>query len=150
MFFENLKRKYFGWCLFACGIGFFKIIENVREFDLPGLLTNAVTVLVLAFICYCIAYCVRALLSLLGINLPKFLSLLLIALVLLSAMYVSYTKAANQNKEAAMQVGEKVFKFVAGVIIADKADDVWDAIEENVDAIEDKAEEIVYGTLDHI
>ena len=41
MFFQKLKRQYFAWCLFACGIGISHIIENVREFDPLGLLVNA-------------------------------------------------------------------------------------------------------------
>lgn len=73
MFFQKLKRQYFTWCFFACGIVLSNIIENLRAFDLLRLLVNAFMVLALAFICYCIAYGVCAVLSLLGINVPKFL-----------------------------------------------------------------------------
>jgi hypothetical protein len=74
MFLEKLKRQYFGWCLFACGIGLFNIIENVRTFNPLGLLVNALMVLTLAFICYCIAFGISAVLTLLGIDLQKLLS----------------------------------------------------------------------------
>ena len=93
MFFQKLKRQYFAWCLFACGIGLSHIIENVRAFDPLRLLINVFMVLALAFLFYCITYCVCAVLSLLGINLPKFLSLLLITLVLFSVMAVPNTEA---------------------------------------------------------
>ena len=93
MFFQKLKRQYFTWCLFACGIGISHIIENVRAFDPLGLLVNAFMVLALAFLFYCIAYCVCSVLSLMGISLPKFLSLLLITLVLFSVMAVPNTEA---------------------------------------------------------
>lgn len=73
MFFAKLKRQYFAWCLFVCSIMTSHITENVQAFDLSRLLINALMVLALAFICYCIAYCVCAVLSSLGINLPKFL-----------------------------------------------------------------------------
>ena len=71
MFLEKLKRQYFGWCLFACGIGLFNIIDNVRTFNPLRLLVNALMVLTLAFICYCIAFGVSAILTLLGIDLQK-------------------------------------------------------------------------------
>lgn len=127
MFFEKLKRQYFVWCLFAGSLGASNIIENVRAFDLRLLLVNAFMVLALAFLCYCIAYCVCAVLSLLGINLPKFLSLLLIALVLFSVMPVPESQA--NAKEAAKQGAKKVLIFIATVIGYDKADDAWDATE---------------------
>ena len=125
MFFEKLKRQYLAWCIFTSGIGVSHIIESVRAFDPLALIVNAFMVLALAFLCYCIAYCVCAVLSLLGINLPKFLSLLLITLVLFSVMAVPNTEA--NMKEGAKNVARGVFIFVAGVIIDDAADEVWDA-----------------------
>ena len=145
MFFQKLKRQYFTWCLFVCGIAISHIIENVRAFDPLGLMVNAFMMFALAFLFYCITYCVCAVLSLLGINLPKFLSLLLIALVLFSVIPVSNTEA--NAKQAAKEGAKKVFIFVAGVVIGDAADDVWDAAEEWV---EDTAYDAVYGTAEDV
>lgn len=145
MFFQKLKRQYFVWCLFAGSVGASNIMENVRAFDLRLLLINAFMVLALAFICYCIVYCVCAVLSLLGVNLPKFLSLLLIALVLFSVMQIPETQA--NGKEAAKQGAKRVLIFIATVIGYDKADDAWDAAEE---WIEDTAYDAVYGTAEDI
>ncbi len=98
MFLEKLKRQYSSWCFFACGTMLFNIIENIQAFDLLRLLVNAFMVLVMAFLFYCIVYCVCAVLSFMGVRLPKFLSALLIAFVLFSGMTVADAEANQVTK----------------------------------------------------
>ena len=130
MFFSRLRSQYYIWCLFAFGIGFPNILSNLISLDILSLIVNAFMVATLAFALYCVWYPISLLLKRFkGRKLPT----MLLLLAFTTLLFAQPQPADANLKELIKRHAKPVGTFILGVIIADKADDAWDAFEEKIE-----------------
>lgn len=144
MFINRLKSQYYIWCILAFGIGFPNILSNILSLNIVALIVNAIMVAGLAFIFYCVWYP-------LGLLFRRFRnrkSIIVLLLFLFTITSFVQPQSADANwKEVIKRHAKPVGIFMLGVIVNDKADDAWDAIEE---AISDPIYRFNYWTMDVI
>lgn len=139
MFFAKFKSQMLFWCLSATCLCIFNLIENVSNFDVPRILINILMVFTLAFVLYAISYPFVYLFGRLRASRLKCLLFLLLIGTAVFSPVVIHDADANQAKKGAMQVIRNGLAFVGLVGVANQIDDA-------VDAVEDAAYDLVYGT----
>lgn len=128
MFFAKFKRQMLFWCLLATGLCFFRLTENVSNFDVPRILINILMVFTFAFALYTLSYPFVFLFSRLRASRLKCLFLLFLIGAALFSPMMSHDAGANQAKQGARQVIAGVLGFVGLAVAANQIDDVVDAV----------------------